>query len=198
MFTDRLSIQYTRFKNNIGAKNLVRQWERCMSLLKDEDWIWFFSDDDLASENCVETFYRRKAETNGDVCRFNTCTIDESDRVISPGVRGPDFESSEEMALNLLLGKRGNSMPDHIFSRDIYSRNGGFVYTPYAQAADWATSILFSREKGMNILQSGPVYWRRAGESISTNVLRHRAETILGHFCFIEWLLKHFAYLKTT
>jgi glycosyltransferase involved in cell wall biosynthesis len=197
-FVDRLCIRYTRFGNNIGAKNLVRQWDRCMTLLTDEDWVWFFSDDDLASENCVETFYRRKAETDGDVYRFNTCTIDENDRERFPTVPSPDFESSEEMALNLLLGRRGNSMPDHVFSRDIYMRSGGFVYTPYAQAADWATSILYSKEKGMHMLQSGLVSWRKAGDSISATVFRNKADKILGHFCFIEWLLKHFTYLKTS
>lgn len=195
-FAGQLTLRYTRFPTNIGAKNLVKQWARCVSLIQDEDWIWIFSDDDLASPNCVETFFRRKALTDGEVYRFNTCTIDGDDREIGPTVPSPDFETSEQMALNILLGRRGNSMPDHIFSRAVYERKGGFVYTPYAQAADWATSILFSQEKGMNMLQEGKVSWRRAGTSISSNVSRRRAETILGHYRFIEWLLDHFEYLK--
>jgi len=195
-FANRLSLRYTRFDKNIGAQHLVKQWERCMDLLGDEDWIWFFSDDDLATENCVETFFRRTAVTDGDVYRFNTCTIDGNDREVGPTVPSPDFESSEEMALNLLLGRRGNSMPDHVFSREIYARHGGFVHTPFAQAADWAMSILYSKEKGMNMLQEGKISWRRAGSSISSNVSRRKAATIVGHYCFIEWLLKHFTYLK--
>lgn len=196
-FRDRLDLRYTRFPDNIGAKHLVKQWARCMTLVQDEAWVWFFSDDDLASRQCVETFYRHVATTRADVYRFNTCTIDANDKVTGPTVPSPDYESSEEMALNLLLGRRGNSMPDHVFSRDVYERKGGFVYTPFAQAADWATSILFSQEKGMHMLQEGTVHWRRAGTSISSNVSKHRAETILGHYRFIEWLLQHFEYLKT-
>ena len=196
-YRGRLDLAYTRFEHNIGAKRLVEQWERCMTLIGDEDWIWFFSDDDLASPSCVETFRRYQRTTRGDVYRFNTCTIDEHDRQTAPTVPSPDFESSEEMALNLLLGRRGNSMPDHVFSRAVYEKHG-FVHTPFAQAADWATSILFSQEKGMHVLQEGLVSWRRAGASISANVAKHRRETILGHYRFIEWLLEHFRYLERT
>lgn len=195
-FRDRLQIKYTRFPVNIGARQLVRQWERCMSLLHDEDWVWFFSDDDLASPNCVETFFRYQARSDGEVYRFNTRTINEEDVEVFPTVRGPDFETSEQMAYNLLLGKRGNSMPDHVFSREVYRRKGGFVYTPYAQAADWGTSILFSQDKGMRIMQEATVSWRKAGASISANVAKNRRETILGHYAFIKWMLNHFKYLR--
>jgi len=197
-FSDRLRISYTRFTTNIGAKHLVKQWERCMTLVQDEDWVWFFSDDDLASPNCVEVLRNKLKTTNGDVYRFNTCVIDGNDQLLWPTVPGPDFESAEQMALNILLGKRGNSMPDHVFSTDVYARKGGFVYTPYAQAADWATSIRFAQDKGMHIVQDGLVSWRLGSTSISSTVSKNRPETMLGHYCFIEWVLGHFKYLQTS
>ena len=196
-FQHRLDLRYTRFSNNIGSKDLVKQWERCVGLSRDEEWIWVFSDDDLASENCVESFFRMQARTSGEVYRFNTRTIDAKGREIRATRPSPDFETSEQMAFNLLMGARGNSMPDHIFSREVYQRNGGFVYTPYAQGADWAMSILFSREKGMRVVQDARVDWRWGGASISSNAAKNRSATILGHYAFIEWVLKHFAYLKS-
>jgi glycosyltransferase involved in cell wall biosynthesis len=195
-YRDRLQLSYTRFDSNIGAKRLVEQWERCITLIRDEDWIWLFSDDDLASPNCVESFRRVQARTQRDVYRFNTRTIDEHDRELWPTVRGPDHESSAEMAVNLLHNRRGNSMPDHIFSREIYERTGRFVHTPFAQAADWATSIKFSHDKGMTMVQEGLVSWRLAGTSISSTAFKNKSETVRGHYFFINWLLRHFEYLK--
>ncbi len=195
-FRPQLDIRYTRFPTNLGSRDLVGQWTRCMMLLADEDWVWFFSDDDLASPGCVAAWRRRQAATTGDVYRFNTCTIDAADREIGPTVGGPDHESAVSMAFHLLHGRRGNSMPDHVFSRAVYERQGGFVSTAFAQAADWATSILFSQRTGMHIVQDGLVQWRLAGSNVSSTVSKKRAQTMRGHYQFIAWLLRHFQGLK--
>lgn len=192
-----LDLKYKRFDNNIGSKNLVLQWKRCVLLSKDEKWLWLFSDDDIADKRCVEKFFSiENNKSQADVYRFNTVTINDADDITSESPIGPDFESSEEMAYNLLLGKRGNSMPDHIFSRHVYERNGGFVYTRYAQAADWATSILFSKENGISIIPDAKLYWRYGSLNISSAASKYRKNMIDGHLQFIEWLIKHFEYLK--
>src|SRR5688572_6407941 len=69
-----LNIKYTRFENNIGAKNLVNQWKRCIELTKGESWLWLFSDDDIADNECVERFFEQLESDKGrvDVYRFNT------------------------------------------------------------------------------------------------------------------------------
>ena len=88
----QLSIDYYRFDNNLGGTNLVQQWERCVDRIKDEKWIWVFSDDDVAEEACVAKFYQAITETTGyyDVYRFNTCVIDAHGIIIS---------ASEELSL---------------------------------------------------------------------------------------------------
>lgn len=195
-FASELSIRYHRFPDNIGSENLVRQWNRCVRLAADEKWIWIFSDDDLASPNCVEAFYRHSASDQGEVYRFNTCVIDQDGKLKSGTLRSPDFESSEEMAYHLLYWQRGNSMPDHIFTREVYERCGGFVDTPFAQGADWATSILFSKETGMRVIQDGLISWRQSGMNISSTASARRKEVMGGHYRFIEWILNHFKYLQ--
>lgn len=195
-FSSDLRLNYHRFPNNMGAENLVRQWSRCVELAKNEKWVWLFSDDDIASPNCVEAFRGRSSNEGGDVYRFNTCVIDQQGKLKSGSLKSPDFESSEEMAYHLLYWQRGNSMPDHIFSRDVYERAGGFVYTPYAQGADWATSILFSKQQGMRVVQAGMISWRQSGMNISSTASHRRKEVMRGHYCFIEWVLTHFRYLN--
>jgi glycosyltransferase involved in cell wall biosynthesis len=198
-YLDKLTIRYTRFNNNIGAKNLVNQWERCIELVTGpEKWIWLFSDDDIADENCVADFYQTEKEKAGrfDVYRFNTVTIDANGDVLRYNPEGPTEESSELMAYYLLQSQRGNSMPDHIFSREVYNRLR-FVFTDYAQGADWAISISFSQEKGMCIIPRSKVYWRYSGDNISSIAPQKKGEMIDGHFQFIKWTIKHFQYLKT-
>ena len=149
-YHDKLPVTYTRFENNIGAKNIVKQWERCINLINDEEWIWLFSDDDLVDPDAVEAFWNILKETGGskDIYSFNTCVINKNGEIRAKAPEVPPFETSEDMAYHLLLGKRANCMPDHVFSRNVYEKNNGFVKTVYGQGADWANSILFSGEKG--------------------------------------------------
>ncbi|RYE17370.1 MAG: glycosyltransferase, partial [Sphingobacteriaceae bacterium] len=197
-FAEVLDIQYTRFPNNIGAARLVEQWNRCIALTQDEEWLWLFSDDDLLDPTCVASFYQALAASKHgfDVYRFNTCIIDADDNVRTVMPVGPTIETSEQMAYHLLLGERGNSMPDHIFSRQIYKQHNGFVFTPYAQGADWAMSILFSQARGLYTIPDAKVYWRLSGTNISSVAADRKSAMLSGHLDFIAWVLNHFAYLK--
>ena len=57
-YENRIPIVYKHFDENLGGKDLVAQWERCIDLVGDEEWIWLFSDDDIMDPTCVENFYR--------------------------------------------------------------------------------------------------------------------------------------------
>jgi glycosyltransferase involved in cell wall biosynthesis len=196
-FRNRISIKYFRFPDNIGAKNLTDQWARCVALSNSEGWIWLFSDDDIADSICVERFYQslEMVKSEFDVFRFNTSIIDHQGTTISVSPVGPQTESSAEMAYHLLMGQRGNSMPDHIFSRAVYESTGGFVNTRYAQAADWATSMKFSKEKGIYIIPDALLFWRYSGINISSLAGENKAEMIKGYIEFMEWIPGHFEYL---
>ena len=197
-FAGSLNIHYTRFENNIGSENLVEQWRRCMLLSEKEEWFWLFSDDDIAAPTCVQEFYKKLEADKGklEIYRFNTRVIGGDGNLIATPPQGPEYESSEQMAYQLLLGQRGNSMPDHIFSRKVYERNGGFVHTAYAQGADWATSILFAKEKGIAIIPGAELFWRSSGSNVSSKASDEKQKMLIGYLQFIQWLADHFSYLK--
>jgi glycosyltransferase involved in cell wall biosynthesis len=198
-YCDTLNVSYTRFDNNIGSKNLVKQWERSIALSNNEKWIWLFSDDDIADLTCVENFIKIAAQNKGrfDIYRFNTVVINEKGEVTRKLAVGPAEETSEEMAYNLLMDKRGNAMQDHIFSRQVYNNMGGLVFTDYAQGADWATSILFSQKKGIAIIPDSKVYWRLSTLNISGSGMLQKNKMFQGHLQFITWIMNHFKYLKS-
>lgn len=193
-FKAKLKLEYFRFSERIGARNIVNQWNRCMELVKNEKWIWLFSDDDIADCNCVETFYNTIEMDNErfDVYRFNTRVINDMDELILETIESPFIDSSENMAMEILMMKRGNSMPDHIFSREVYKKYNGFVYTDYAQAADWATSILFSSSKGICTMYGAKVNWRVGGYNISGQASKEKHKKTKGYIQFLKWLIQHF------
>jgi glycosyltransferase involved in cell wall biosynthesis len=197
-YSAQLNICYHRFPNNIGAKHLVNQWNRCVALAKNEKWLWLFSDDDIADSNCVEVFYNtiEKDKASFDVYRFNTRIINDYDEVTASTFESPFVDSSYNMAKEILYGNRGNAMPDHIFSRAVYEKYNGFVYTDYAQAADWATSILFSSEKGICTMPGAKVNWRLGSYNITGFTDQKKAGMIKGHLQFLNWALRHFNYLE--
>jgi glycosyltransferase involved in cell wall biosynthesis len=197
-YVSQLDMVYVKFENNIGAKDIVNQWVRCIELSKEEQWIWLFSDDDIADSDCVEKFYSTiKADNAGfDVYRFNTRVINDDDKYLGEAVESPFVDTSANMAYNILMGRRGNSMPDHIFSRRIYQKYG-FVKTDWAQGADWATSIQFSSEKGICTIPGAKVNWRLGNYNISGTIHQHdRAKKIKGHIQCLTWIINHFQYME--
>lgn len=192
-YNNKLNISYHKFSSNIGEKKLIHQWMRCVNLIKDEKWIWLFSDDDIADSNCVETFYEtiKMDSEKYDVYRFNTRVIDDNNRIIGEN-ESPFEENAFDMCLDILQLKRGHCMPDHIFSKSKYDKLNGFVFTNYAQAADWATSINFATEKGICSMKNAKINWRYGSSNISGNAYKNNHEKVLGHIQFINWVLYHF------
>jgi glycosyltransferase involved in cell wall biosynthesis len=189
-FFDRLNLYYHRFENNLGAENIVIHWNRCLSLLNEEKWVLVFSDDDTLDTNCVEKFYYTIEEDKErhEVYRFDTRVINDEGELIIETNESPILDNSFNMTIDILLGKRGNSMPDHIFLVNKVKLNKGFVYTKYGQAADWASSIFFSYSNGIKTMKGAKVNWRLGVFNISGSASKHRNQMLEGHLEFITWV----------
>ena len=44
---NKIHFEYIKFENNLGGSDLIQHWNRCINQIKNEEWIWLFSDDDL-------------------------------------------------------------------------------------------------------------------------------------------------------
>ena len=188
-----LTIYYTRFTENLGGKDLVAQWERCIELTAGEPWLWLFSDDDVADANCVEAFYNTITHFPGhDVYRFNTRVINSDGNLVSERPVGPKIEPATQMAYHILLDQRGNSMPDHIFSREVYTQNGGFINFPLAQGSDWASSISFATSNGMCIIDGAKLNWRLSESNVSGTAGKNKPAILKGHLAFLKWVHNYF------
>jgi len=183
---------FRRFENNLGGTALARHWDRCVAMT-DEPWVWIFSDDDVADENCVAEFYKLvEAEPEGaDVLRFDAWIIDEHDKVTGLHVLNRDVESWLEFAYGLLMGWRRSFMQQIIFRRTIYDRAGGFLDQPLAWSTDDAALIAFGRLKPIRRIPHALLRWRCSDKNISSNRPQARRKQIVFAVCqFLQWLQK--------
>ena len=126
-YEGKFDCEYHRFQNNIGGISLVQQWERCIALTGNEQWLMILGDDDVLGENVVEEFYKNlpavgKAGIN--VARFATQVIDEAGNSISGIYEHPELEKAADSFLRKFKGKTRSSLSEYVFSRDSYLKFG--------------------------------------------------------------------------
>ena len=77
-YQNKVNLVYHRFSENMGGKDLVAHWERCIQLSA-EPFIWLFSDDDLMPADGVERVMEvlsRPHHQRGYFFRFPLAVID--------------------------------------------------------------------------------------------------------------------------
>lgn len=159
---------YKRFEENLGGKDLVAQWERCIDMIQGEEWIWLFSDDDFMDSTCVEAFYKEivKESCKADLLRFDV-------QIIKPGgnpieqTNFPAMSDSEYLFKNKFNGKCHCFAVEYIFSKNIYLKQNGFQNFDLAWNSDLATWMKFGIN-GITTIKGPMVTWRFSGENITT------------------------------
>lgn len=192
-YSNSLDIVFKRFEENLGGKDLVAQWARCIELTNGEPWIWLFSDDDMMESTCVEKFYQEIA--NGavyDLYHFDIDAIDEKDNVIFKCRRFPEMLSSIDFYKKKENDDIDCFVVEYIFSRAVYEKTGGFQKFDLAWGADVATWTKFSNEKGIRNIKGGKVYWRKSYANITPNRKREMVNRkFLINVDYYNWI-NHF------
>lgn len=194
-FSDRLTLHYHRFQNNLGGSSLTAQWHRCLELC-DEPWVWVFSDDDIAHPECVSAFHDalRNSNTHGaypGLYRFQLDIIDGNNEVIFRAKPHPEKESITEFFQAFLTDRQRHwREQDHIFNREALIRQGGFVDFPKGLYSDYATWLALSSLPGGVQTLPARIGWRAHDASTSAKVGRHRIAHLDALNRFALWLAK--------
>lgn len=188
----KLNINFKKFDQNIGGRNLVDHWERCISM-SNEEWIWLFSDDDLMDANCVAKFYETlDKKPLCDVFHFDTIEINNDSKVIKHNPNFPEIISSLDFAKLRMTDGISSYAPDYIFSRRAYIDNSGFQSFPLAWCSDDATWIKLSRRYGIHTIVGSYVYWRRSGVNITSLKGSSVEDKFRAAIYFTEWFKKNY------
>lgn len=191
-FASRMEIHYVRFVENLGGRDLVGQWERCIRLVEDEKWIWLFSDDDMMPADGVERI-RKAIEANprDRFFRLPLQIVDEAGVVTLARIPFPQpRNTADEYLLEYFRGLRPSSACEYVFRKGLF-KSLGMVHFPCAWCSDIATWYSYALGAGSVVNVGGaPVSWRNAeGVNISsTNGLYDRKMEALIRF--VSWL-KH-------
>lgn len=195
-YSERMDIVYHRFDMNIGGSSLIKQWERCIELSK-EEWIWLFSDDDIADENCVGAFIEAKNE-NSKFYKFNTKIIDANGKFMMKRYDDRNFLTNEITSEDFII-KRLNVenfrsfAVEYVFHRSLYNKNG-FIDFPLAWASDDATWFTYSiQNKGKISILDAIVHWRHSGKNISSSIKNDiiNKNKIDASIQYLNWLQKY-------
>ena len=177
-YRDKIDLVYQRFDSNLGGRDLVAQWERCIAMSHDEPYIWLFSDDDVMEPNCVEALLRQVEATDGayDLYHFDVNEINEKGEVTKPLPEYPQVLSAYDFYKGKTSGRYRSYVVENVFSRKAYQQAGGFKNFDLAWGSDVATWCIFCGGKGMYKVSDAHVCWRRSSQNITPKLTRQIAE----------------------
>lgn len=198
-FEDQIPITYRRFDTNLGGKDLVAQWERCIALSQSEKYIWLFSDDDVMDPDCVAAFYNvPDSIRNSCLIHFDINVIDGNSKLISSPLPYPEFMSAEEYLQGKLSGKLISYVVEFIFPREIYNIVSGFENFDLAWGSDFMTWLkmavagdgIYSLNCDNSKDKKCKINWRSSDRNISPDkshdVMNRKLASLIENAAFIK------------
>ena len=195
-FQKSFRLVYKRFKENLGTDSLVSHWNRCLSMIENEKWVWLFPDDDIMEPGCVESFLETIAEnTKYPVYRFDVDIINDEGKVIR-STNYPAEQSAEDFFLSRLRLQDDSVISNYIFNSSTLLEKG-FVAFSLAWCSDDAT-VIRETEAGKIFRISGPkVLFRLSGENISSvNIPEYAGFKVEAKVDFLKWVFHNQNFLS--
>ena len=192
-FEGSFDFKYHRFETNLGGTSLSKQWERCIAMSSNEEWIMILGDDDWLSDNVVEEFYKNlnSIKNKYNVIRFATKLFFSNKQEYSNTYHHPVEEKYAETYLKKLKGTTRSSLSENIFKRKMYTKHGFHNY-PLAWNSDDRAWYDFSESKPIFTINEAIVYVSVSEGSISgmdTNLeIKNRSQVLF--YSYLLWRFK--------
>lgn len=180
---------YHRFEENLGQTSIVKHWERCIKSIRDEEWIWLFSDDDLMDPDCVSSFYHALESYPESVAfRFNTDKIADHGEMIRENRFLNEFNAVTFLNQKLTYNQE-SYIVETIFSKEVHGIIGGIPDLPMAWTSDDLFTVRMALEGRIHVIEEALVYWRYSDKNISGSPDRKSAILKLNASrFFVNWI----------
>ena len=168
-FEGQFDFIYHRFETNLGGTSLTQQWERCIALSDDEEWLMILGDDDVLGENCVSSFYENEFEISkikSNVVRFSSSVMNSEGAVFLGPFFHPKAELASDSYYRKTLGQTRSSLSEYIFKREVFNKYK-FINYPLAWHSDDKAWLDFSENKPIYTINKAFVYVRFSAINIS-------------------------------
>lgn len=167
-YKSKFNFKYHKFESNLGGISLVKQWERCIALTENEEWLMVLGDDDFISSNFVEEFYKNLDEVNSlniKVIHYavNVININEN---TSEFYKHPKIEKATDSFFRKYFNYSHGSLSEQIFSKNAYLKKR-FRDIPLAWCADDLAWLDFSDFGNIFGINNAFTSFRISSENIS-------------------------------
>lgn len=190
-YKDKMQLVYKKFDTNVGGKDLVAQWARCVEMAHDEKWLWLFSDDDVMEPRCVEEYYQTvKEHQNAGLVHFNLLKLENSTGKLYDLPKFPEYCPAKMYLDEKVRGHFISMVVEFVTRRDVYEKTGGFQNFNMAWGSDFCSWVKFSHAAGgIWTCPTAKVHWRESNENISPDtsnktVYRKMSSVIK----YVKWL----------
>lgn len=179
-------IKYYRNERNLGGKNLVRQWNYCITLAAGE-WIVLAADDDVyAPFFCEECLRLADKYPQIDLVRSRVLQIDENGSALWDDGTLSEFTNKYEFLHDWLTAKAFTCIGNYMFRRKALMEIGGFMDFPCAFGSDIATPIALSLN-GVANTRDMLFSFRQSTQHLSADSSRY-VEKLAGITQLSRWL----------
>lgn len=146
-------IRYYRNEKNIGGKDLVRQWNHCISFATGDYVVLAADDDKYKPEFCEEVLKLAEKYPEVDLIHSSVEQIDEDGFHLWDDSILPEYTSKYEYLNWWLTGRSFTCVGNFAFKRSALMAMGGFMDFPCAFGSDIATPISLSKNGVANTQQ---------------------------------------------
>ena len=160
---DDQRIHYFKNKKNCGAKDVVDNWNICLSYATG-DYLICMGDDDKLTPRCLHDFAELIMKyPNLDLYHARSEIIDDHSNLVCVLEERPEWES----VYSLMYNPRNSHLGDFLFKTETLRKNGGFYKLPYGWQSDDITAFIAAASHGMANTQEVGFQYRGNGQSIS-------------------------------
>jgi glycosyltransferase involved in cell wall biosynthesis len=192
-FKNDLSLSYFNFEKNFGQVSLSSHWNRCLDLLKDEEWVMILGDDDVLQPNAVEEFYKHLyiVEDNEiNVIRYATQKINAMGEPFSMIYNHPSIEKSTTFYFGKTSRRIRSSLSEYVFKRSEFLRCK-FYHFPLGWYSDNLAILEFSSFGNIYSINSSVIKIRVSNQSISGSADNSYVKSLSNTY-FYSYLLKKY------
>lgn len=171
-YKEKFNFTYKRFEKNLGEISLVQQWNRCITMIDNEEWLMILGDDDKLAENVVEEFHINYTIFNGksNVIRFFTEVIDgKSENLPQSYLPNPLWENAIDAFVRRIKILSRSTLSEYVFSKKAFVKFGFRDY-PLAWHSDDMAWLELSDSQPIYAINNATVSIRISAISISGNM----------------------------
>lgn len=153
---------------NLGAKDPVANWNKCLSYATGK-YFCLLCDDDIYLPSFLEEMVKL-AESNKscNVFKSGVAIVDSNDKEVGCYPESPAWESCYDYIYNVSLRKRKQTISEWMFRREHIVSLGGYEPVPLAWGSDYLSIMKFAVNGGIASTTSCLAVFRQSGLNLST------------------------------